>query len=231
MAVGGCFFLVRAASDSGKNGDGGVEPQGMEVNWGPKVGLDFMVADRWYSTRGHDPDEAFLGAAAGATVRFTWKQHWYIQPALMLEYDNASTRCRKPMQAENVLIAETVMYDISRFGVQIPVHAGYRFSITGDYGMSVFTGAFIQCGLSGTFEPHDHNQMPDFPHFSLYGGDSVWERWNYGGIFGVTFEIGPRFVVSVDANFGFKKMNRKDIFTRQTLNESIGRIGLTYWVK
>lgn len=203
----------------------------MQLKWGPKVGLDFTAAEKWYSTRAHDSDESFLGGSAGVTVRFIWNNHWYIQPEFMLEYDNMSAAVKNSGNDSDVLTESHVFYDISRFAVQLPVHLGYRFTLAGDVGMSVFTGAFAQCGIGGKIESHDDAAGRGLPHYSLYGSNGVWHRWNFGAVLGVTFEIGECFVVSVDGNFGFRKMNRKNIFADRTLNESIGRVAISYWIR
>lgn len=203
----------------------------MQLKWGPKVGLDFTAAEKWYSMRAHDSDESFLGASAGVTVRFIWNNHWYIQPEFMLEYDNMSAAVKNSGNDSDVLTESHVFYDISRFAVQLPVHLGYRFTLAGDVGMSVFTGAFTQCGIGGKIESHDDAAGRGLPHYSLYGSNGVWHRWNFGAVLGVTFEIGECFVVSVDGNFGFRKMNRKNIFADRTLNESIGRVAISYWIR
>lgn len=204
-------------------------PAKAELKYGPKAGLDFTAAEKWYSMKGHDPGESFLGVSGGIATRIIWRGKWYIQPEFMLEYNNASTHVkisRTESEGEDV---HHEIYDISRFALQLPVHLGYKFTLAGDYCMSVFTGIFVQYGIAGMFESHNDSDI--LPHYSLYGKEGVWNRWNFGPLIGLTFEIGDSFVVSVDGNIGIRKMNRKNIFADHTLNESIGRVGFTYWIR
>lgn len=198
-------------------------------HWGPKAGMDFLMIDRPFSFFGSDGSEIGIGFGAGLNGRFEWRNKFYIQPGLMLSYDSASaSACDDP----SIVDSESGSFRIRRASLMLPVHLGFKFYVTTDLYMTLFTGAWASYGFAGTI---DYNPGPDGSPDSdnianLYGPAGAWNNVATGFALGVTFDVGAKLTVNVDGYFGLNQLAKRDIFYSNYMSEALGRISLCYWL-
>ncbi len=121
--------------------------------------------------------------------------NFYIEPGLKFFYDTYSMKEGFVDELEDDIIFNSV--SIKKFGMRVPVMAGYHFDFTKDIKVSIFTGPELEIGFSAKEYIKGHNiDMSE----SVYGDDGGLNRvnllWGVGaGIsyqhfyFGVTVSI------------------------------------------
>lgn len=198
-------------------------------HWGPKAGIDFLQIERPFSFSTPAGNEMGIGVGAGLNGRFEWKNRFYIQPGLMVSYDTAAASVADDY---DVVDNTSGSFRIRRGSLMLPVHFGYKFYVTTDLYMTLFTGAWASYGFAGTI---DYNPGPlgtpdsEFVDY-LYGPNGAWNRIGAGIALGLTFDIGAKLTVNVDGYLGLNHMAERNIFYSNYMSESLGRISLCYWL-
>lgn len=126
--------------------------------------------------------------------------NFYIEPGLKLFYDKYS------MKKEFVeLLQDDIIFDgvsIKKFGMRIPVMAGYHFDFTDDIKVSLFTGPELEIGLSAKEYVTGHNYETSG---SVYGEDGGMRRvnllWGIGA--GISYQ---HFYFGVNGGIGMLNM-------------------------
>lgn len=126
--------------------------------------------------------------------------NFYIEPGLKLYYNTYSLKDDFVGSLEDDMIFEKVSF--KKFGMRIPVMAGYHFDFTNDIKVSVFTGPELEIGFSGKEYIKGHNiDMSG----SLYGDDGGMKRvdllWGVGA--GITYR---KFYFGVSGGIGMLNM-------------------------
>lgn len=113
---------------------------------------------------------------------------FYIEPGLKLYYNQYSFN-------KDVIDADA---SIRKFGMRIPVQAGYRFGLTDEIGLHVFTGPELEIGFSAKEHQGSYSE-------SLYGEDGGMKRvdllWSIGA--GVSYK---HFFYAVSGSLGMLNM-------------------------
>lgn len=126
--------------------------------------------------------------------------NFYIEPGLKLFYNTYSLKDDwvKALQDDIILDGVTV----KKFGMRIPVMAGYHFDFTDDVKLSVFTGPECEIGFSAKETIKGRNI--DSSH-SIYGDDGGMKRvdllWGIGA--GVSYQ---HFYFGVGGSLGMLNM-------------------------
>lgn len=126
--------------------------------------------------------------------------NFYVEPGLKLYYDTYSMK--KDLLD---LIEDDIIFDgftVKKFGMRVPVMAGYHFDFTDDIKVSVFTGPELEVGFSAK----GHIKAKNFDSSeSLYGDDGGMNRvnllWNFGA--GVSYQ---HFYFGVNGGIGMLNM-------------------------
>ncbi|MDE6574903.1 MAG: PorT family protein [Muribaculaceae bacterium] len=99
--------------------------------------------------------------------------NFYIEPGLKLYYDTYSLKEEWVKFIQGGIILDSG--SIRKFGMRIPVVAGYHFDFTDDVKVSVFTGPELEVGFSGKEYLKGHNIETSG---SVYGDNGSMNRAN-----------------------------------------------------
>lgn len=126
-----------------------------------------------------------VGFELGGIYNVPVKANLYIEPGLKFYYDTYSL---KADIVEDLGSSTRVnALDIKKFGMRIPVMAGYHFDFTDDFKLSIFTGPELEIGLSAKEYAKVKNLEVSN---NLYGEDGDMNRvnllWGFGA--GITYQ-------------------------------------------
>ena len=126
--------------------------------------------------------------------------NFYIEPGLKFFYDSYSMKKDFVDAIGDDIIINSV--SIKKFGMRIPVMAGYHFDFTKDFKVSVFTGPELEIGFSAKEYIKGHNiEMSE----SIYGDDGGMNRvnllWGIGA--GISYQ---HFFFGVNGGIGMLNM-------------------------
>ena len=126
--------------------------------------------------------------------------NFYIEPGLKLYYNTYSMKKEFVEALQDDIIFDSCSF--KKFGMRIPVMAGYHFDFTDDVKVSVFTGPEFEIGFSSKEYIKGHNiDMSG----SLYGDEGGMKRidvlWGVGA--GVTYQ---KFYFGVSGSLGMVNM-------------------------
>ncbi len=193
-------------------------------NWklqtGPLAAFQIFMPANWTSSHIYPGEKAGYGGALGWAIRFNYADRWYLQSGLNFEFDNA------PIQMRSTSPSDTwPSYRYTRGGIAIPCLGGYRFALTDELGMSVFTG------VTGTWTFADRLKSTHGGEtYTMLGSDGAWRAVNLQWTAGLSFELDNRFTVSIGANLGVIQMARRDIFRTAKMYETNVQVSAFYWL-
>ncbi|MDE6268632.1 MAG: PorT family protein [Muribaculaceae bacterium] len=99
--------------------------------------------------------------------------NFYIEPGLKLFFSNYSIKDDFVHAMEDDIIYDAM--SIHKFGMRVPVLAGYHFDFTPDIRVSIFTGPELQIGFKGDLTIKSGNSENSS---SIFGDDGVMSRFN-----------------------------------------------------
>ena len=125
------------------------------------------------------------GIEFGGIYNASIAQNFYIEPGLKFYYDSYSVKKDMLSAMEGVYISD-VSY--RKFGMRIPVMAGFRFDTGMESKLSIFTGPELEIGLSAKEHAKGSNGISVSE--SVYGDDGGMNRvnllWGIGA--GITYQ-------------------------------------------
>jgi len=126
--------------------------------------------------------------------------NFYIEPGLKFYYNTYSLKNEFVEALQDDIIFNSVSY--KKFGMRIPVMAGYHFDFTNDIKVSVFTGPELEIGFSAKEYDKGHNiEMSE----GVYGEDGGMNRvnllWGIGA--GISYQ---HFYFGVNGGIGMLNM-------------------------
>lgn len=168
------YFGIRAAGEISCPGEVTAEHVGMDV----------------YKNGG--------GFEIGGIYNIPVVANFYIEPGLKFYYNTYSVK-DEILQLVNMPLNSI---SIRKFGMRVPVMAGYHFDFTDDINVSVFTGPELEIGFSAKA----HAKGPGISESeSMYGDDGGMNRvdllWGIGA--GVTYQ---HFYFGVSGGIGMLNM-------------------------
>lgn len=144
-------------------------------------------------------------------------KHIFISPGTIIYYNSFSMKDKLAQSVDKNV--EHVWYE--RWGLRIPVHFGYRWSILDDKGLSLFTGPELQVGIAGyemsKYEGIKYKQ-------SLYSDDIGFRRIGTNWIAGIKFDF-SRITITASGGFGMVNLVR---FKNISLKEYRINLGIGY---
>lgn len=159
------------------------------------------------------------GIEFGGIYNIPVAANFYIEPGLKLYYDTYSMKKEWLEAWQDNLIFDKA--SVKKFGMRIPVMAGYHFDFTQDIKLYVFTGPEFEIGLSCKECIKGHNIESSE---SLYGKDGDMNRvnvlWGIGA--GISYQ---QFYFGVNGGIGMVNM-MKD--TGATFHENRVTLSLGY---
>lgn len=126
----------------------------------------------------------------------------YIEPGLKLFYDTYSVKDEFILDIEDDIIFNSVSF--RKFGMRIPVMAGYHFDFTSDIKVYAFTGPELEIGFTDKEYIKGHNIELSG---SVYGKDGIFNRanllWCIGA--GVSYK---QFYFGINGGIGMLNMQK-----------------------
>ncbi len=140
------------------------------------------------------------GVEFGGIYNLPVVANFYIEPGLKLYYNTYSMKDEFVEDIEDDIIFNSV--SLKKFGMRIPVMAGYHFDFTDDVKVSVFTGPELEIGFSA--KEYIKGKNIDISE-SVYGDDGGMNRvdllWGIGA--GISYQ---HFYFGVSGGIGMLNM-------------------------
>lgn len=162
------------------------------------------------------------GAFIGAGYEINFNSHWSLTPQLEFRFiNNGATTDGHSHILEGT--PESDFYSQHSewnrtFGINIPVIASYRFSISEGLGMRFGAGVYLQELLAGKKYYYDYfNNHNDEMYKDKISGN-FGDRFNAGAVAEVALETGKHFSYMFRAQFPFLEK----YYTRKTITLSLG---------
>lgn len=142
------------------------------------------------------------GLELGGIYNIPVAANFYIEPGLKFYYNTYSLKKEFVEELEDDIIFNSV--SVKKFGLRLPVMAGYRIDFTDDLKLSLFTGPELEVGISAKEYIKGYNiEMSS----SIYGDDGGFNRtnllWGIGA--GLTYQ---QFYFGVSGGIGMLNMLR-----------------------
>ena len=173
--------------------------------WGIKAALDINLPGKYHSAAGSvTMFRHGFGGTLGAVYNIYLGHNFYLEPGASLFYDTYSYKgivfgSYEGLPGES----DPGLY---KFGIRIPVVAGYSFNVTDRFAMSVFTGPELSYALAGDIKFKDREAL-DLNDLHLFGKNGPQRRADCAWKVGVGFPMDGWFV-SVEGAFGLTNLNR-----------------------
>lgn len=140
------------------------------------------------------------GVEFGGIYNFPVVANFYIEPGVKFYYNTYSLKDEFITAIQDDIILNSLT--LKKFGMRIPVMAGYHFDFTDDIKVSVFTGPELEIGFSAKGYTEGYNiEMSE----SVYGEDGGMNRvnllWGIGA--GISYQ---HFYFGVNGNIGMLNM-------------------------
>ncbi len=140
------------------------------------------------------------GVELGGIYNIPVVANFYIEPSLKFFYNTYSLKKEFVEVLQDDIIFNSMT--LKKFGMRIPVMAGYHFDFTKDIKVSVFTGPELEIGFSGKEYINGHNiEMSE----SIYGDNGGMNRvnvlWGIGA--GISYQ---HFYFSANGGIGMLNM-------------------------
>lgn len=206
-----------AAGDASDDGD-------RKVIWGVRAALDLNIPGDWHGDGGSvKMYRSGFGATLGAVANISLSQGFYLEPGVSLFYDTYSYDGLTIPDASGNEIHDPGLY---KFGVRVPVVAGYDFRIADKLDMTVYTGPELSCSFVGKVRLNDSQKEivgDDFDN-NLFGknGQSRFDcAWKIG--IGFPWE---NMMLGLDASIGMTDLLR----TPMSFRENRVSVTFTYYL-
>lgn len=188
----------------------------------PTIGIKAQWNLNSPSTSYNDPISIYSsgsGFSVGAFYTVPVYKGLYVEPELSVYYN---TVIIDPDIVQSVLTDHQVPAEgsLRNFGLRIPVTVGYRFSLTDDMALSVFTGPQLNIGLI-----NDQYVNATKHNIDLY--DQGWRRLDAQWTFGVRYYYADNWMAEVSGGVGMTNLLGKTLhghFRRNTFAVGVGYI-------
>lgn len=189
--------------------------------WGVRATFDVNIPGKYHvADRSVKMFNTGYGGSVGAVCNLYLGNRFYFEPGVSLYYDTYKYK-------DLVISAEPQVFDpgLYKFGVRVPLVAGYTIPLKNDMFLSVYTGPELNCSLRGEIRlsESDKQSMPDMPT-SLFGDEWNFRRFDMAWKVGVAFPVW-NVTVSIDAAIGVTDLMKGDTAFR----ENRCSVGVTYY--
>lgn len=164
--------------------------------WGVSINIDMCTPSK-VSMDGSSESvfETGAGVSVGGLYNISLGKtaRWFIEPAVKLYYDTYSSKDGAVQDGDKL--------KLEKFGVRVPIHAGYRFVI-GEMNLGVFTGPVFDLGIAGREKIKGGRYNASV---SPFGDKGDFKRFNFLWSVGAAFEY-EHHVFGLDLNYGCVNM-------------------------
>lgn len=157
------------------------------------------------------------GFHVGAIYNLNVVANFYVEPGLNFFYDTYSVK-------KEALESNVSSSSIRKFGLRIPIMAGYHFDFTPDIKLHVFTGPELETG----FIAKQHAKVNGISMSeNLYNGTDGLKRFDFIWDFGVALSY-QQFQIGLTGGIGMVNMMEDTGFSDVTFHENRVSISLGY---
>lgn len=188
-------FTVTSQLHAGNPGD---------VSWGVKATVDAELPTKWH---GKNNDWKMfhngVGFTLGALSHIPLGRNFYVEPEV--EFFMSQYRYDLVIMEDD---RDNKNPKLSKFGIGIPVVAGYNINFSQRFGMRIFTGPQIRYAFAGKVGVA--RQLKD-----EYEKLLLWDtnrRFDFSWKVGIGFAI-DNFMISAEADFGISNLYRRSPVT------------------
>ncbi len=164
--------------------------------WGLRVGADITCPGKMSADKvSVSTFKNGIGVELGGIYNIPVVANFYVEPGVKLFYDTYS------LNNEMLDALDLTGSSFRKFGMRIPVMAGYHFDFTEDIKVSVFTGPELEIGFWGREHYKDGR---DKASTNLYGDDGLKRvnvLWGIGA--GVSYQ---RYYLGINGGIGMVNM-------------------------
>ena len=182
--------------------------------WGIRAGLDINIPGDWKFNNGNDNVKMF-SSGAGFTAGVVYNKpvwgNFYIEPGLAMFYDTYKVS-DLTMGVDGNSSPVTIDPKVSKFGLRLPVMAGYTFTAGDRFCIQVFTGPELRYAFVGKLGLKAEWNLGENVSDNIF--DYGYRRFDCAWKLGVGFPMG-RWYVSVDGAFGLLDLHKNDISFRE----------------
>lgn len=142
--------------------------------------VSFKVEAGWNMSKPTDTDKAKSGFNVGATAEYLLSRSWFLDAGIWLQ--------SKPWEIDYASVVEEqkgASVKATPYYLNIPVHAGYRFTLTDKVAVTAALGPYIGVGLWGSGKERG---SVDFKV------DNVFDDWMKRFEIGADIRIGVEFM-------------------------------------
>ncbi|MBQ8988649.1 MAG: PorT family protein [Prevotella sp.] len=179
------------------------------------------------STSSADDAKPRVGAFIGGLYDFRMNDWFYLQPRLILSYQENQREWNNTLAAPHVKI-DNEFY--SQWNLSLPVLASFRFKLSDDMGLRLNVGPYIQYALGGKEQkPIFYNSLdPTIPNVPA----RMSEKGNWDLVTGDKITYGGQIGLQYDYKNWFATLDYKRSFHRSILNmdgfENTLQLGIGY---
>lgn len=188
--------------------------------FGIKAGFDVNIPGKWHYDDGSvKMYRNGYGFNIGGVYNAWLGKGFYLEPGISLYYDSYSVY--------EVYTSDGLQSDkdpsLYKVGLRIPVVAGYEFSITDKYSMTIFTGPELNYSFSGKYKVEDKELWGDLVDSLFDSNRRIDCAWKVG----VGFPVN-NFTLSFEGDIGMTNLMKS---SNIKFRENRFTIGLAYYFK
>lgn len=203
-----CILLCVAGASSQKSD---------RVLWGAKVNANIELPGKWRFDNGGSAKmyKPGFGVDLGAVCNIYLGSGFYLEPGLDLFYEG--------YRYDDIYInlGQKTNPKVTKFGMRLPLVAGYTFNLSDRMGLSIFTGPQLSYAFAGKVSVEGNFDLgEDFPDDGLFGPTGQ-NRLDCAWKVGVGFPV-DSYMLSLEADFGLTDLQKGPVKFREN------RVGLAF---
>lgn len=187
------------------------------VLWGTKINADIELPGKWKYDNGGSAKmyKPGFSLSLGAVCNIYLGAGFYFEPGLDLFYAG--------YHYDDIYInqGQKINPKVSKFGLRLPLVAGYTFNLSDRMGLSIFTGPQLSYAFAGKVSVEGNRDLgKDFPSDDLFGPYGQ-NRFDCAWKVGVGFPV-DSYMLSLEADFGLTDLQKGPVKFREN------RVGLAF---
>lgn len=191
------------------------------IDWGMKISIKAELPGKW---KGENIDITMfrpgIGTSIGGVARFYLPKNFYFEPGIALFYSGYKYKDLILMGSGDKV--EEKDPKVTKWGLQIPILAGYHITITEQFGLEVFTGPQLRYAFAGKINIKNKSIKEEVESsFDLWGINGQ-RRLDCSWKVGIGFPVNNS-VLSLEADFGITDLLKGN----QSFRENRVGIGFT----
>lgn len=173
------------------------------VLWGAKVNANIELPGKWRFDNGGSAKmyKPGFGVDLGAVCNIYLGAGFYFEPGIDLFYEG--------YRYDDIYInqGQKTNPKVTKFGMRLPLVAGYTFNLSDRMGLSIFAGPQLSYAFAGKVSVEGNLDLgEDFPNDDLFGRAGQ-NRFDCAWKVGVGFPV-DSYMLSLEADFGLTDLEK-----------------------